>query len=199
MVISRYIVVVVDIDSSLECLHPPIPFRHFFPSVCRQTLVYPSNTTWSSSVSASLISQSTSVTVFPTDTSAAQSLFSTLPQVFHFRNALFRALNWLILLLSGSVSSPSYGLKDRSTNDGYHHTDCLWIASVKPTEIWVATIFTPHQGSRSDYTCHLVNALNVISNVKCQETVKNGMSHCISTTINGQTSWALSLMSSALT
>lgn len=148
---------------------------------------------WSSSVSASLISQSIWVTVFPADTNVAQPLFSTLPQVSNSMSTSFRGL--IIIGSSGSVSSPSYGLKDRSTNEGYHHTDCLWIASVKPTEIWVATIFTPHQGIRCVI---LLNVLNVISHVY-QVTVRNGMSHCISTTINGRTSWVPPLMSSALT
>jgi hypothetical protein len=52
---------------------------------------------------------------------------------------------------TGSISSPLFGLKERSTNEGYHHTDCLWIATVKPTELWTATIHTPGQGNSQ---CH---------------------------------------------
>jgi hypothetical protein len=51
-----------------------------------------------------------------------------------------------MMMKTGSISSPMFGLKERSTNEGYHHTDCLWIATVKPTELWTATIHTPGQG-----------------------------------------------------
>ena len=30
--------------------------------------------------------------------------------------------------------------------EGYHHTDCLWVAGIKPTEQWVATVTPPSQG-----------------------------------------------------
>jgi hypothetical protein len=52
-----------------------------------------------------------------------------------------------MMMKTGSISSPMFGLKERSTNEGYHHTDCLWIATVKPTELWTATIHTPGQGT----------------------------------------------------
>lgn len=60
---------------------------------------------------------------------------------------LYSIKRWWHNCKTGSISSPLFGQKEKSTNDGYHHTDCLWIAMVKPTELWTATIYTPDQGT----------------------------------------------------
>nr|CAH0110272.1 unnamed protein product [Daphnia galeata] len=77
---------------------------------------------------------------------------------------------------TGSISSPLFGLKERSTNEGYHHTDCLWVATVKPTELWTATIHTPDQGDCQEWnlTLHYYdekwpNHLGSVINVLCPE------------------------------
>ncbi|XP_046649541.1 uncharacterized protein LOC124340849 [Daphnia pulicaria] len=77
---------------------------------------------------------------------------------------------------TGSISSPMFGMKERSTNEGYHHTDCLWIATVKPTELWTATIHTPGQGDCQEWnlTMHYYDdkwpsQLGAVINVLCPD------------------------------
>lgn len=77
---------------------------------------------------------------------------------------------------TGSISSPLFGQKEKSTNDGYHHTDCLWIAMVKPTELWTATIYTPDQGDCQEWNLTLLyydekwpNQLGSVIDVLCPD------------------------------
>jgi len=53
--------------------------------------------------------------------------------------------------VSGSIKPLYFGLTDKSINqlEGYHHTDCLWVAGIPSTEQWVATVTPPKQGTQN--------------------------------------------------
>lgn len=67
----------------------------------------------------------------------------------------FSALKVITFLIRLGTILPTHRSRgERSENEGFHYTNCLWIATVKPGELWSASIFTPHKGKKKSSIVH---------------------------------------------